>query len=129
MDAAAKKIQQLYGITLETTEIVETQSDLIRQAQAVLDYWYGNRFDWVHKECKQCHRDFAYRWDSTSIAYCSVTCTAQSLAEIGIKWDPTKPPEERWGKTIPSVVPPSALDILLTMDDTQEVQLDSTSVG
>lgn len=114
MDALAK-IEKLFGVKIEAPPIVETRGDQMRQAQAVLEYWESPS-EWAKKICRQCQQEFAYKWDSTAIAYCSVSCMAKSLEKIGLKWDPTKPPEERWGRTIPAVVPPQALSILQEMD-------------
>lgn len=122
---ALKKIEQLFGVKIEAPEPVETQDDQMRQAQAVLEYWESLNPDlmWIEKTCKSCDKIFRYKWNSTAIGYCSTHCMARALEKIGLKWNPTKPPEERWGRIIPAVVPPQALSILREMDATPIDQL------
>jgi hypothetical protein len=119
------QVRETFGIELELP--LETPSDLMRQAQAVLDYYHTKGADFKERTCKGCGNLFAYRWDSSGIAYCSIPCIARSLEEIGLSWDTKKPPSERWGKTIPAVVPPDALRILQAKDDLPEVQHCNTS--
>lgn len=125
---ALKKIEQLFGVKIEAPEVVETLGDKMRQAQAVLEYW-ENPADWAKKICRECKQEFAYRWDSHAISYCSVSCMAKSLEKIGLKWNPMKPPSERWGRTIPAVVPPEVLELIQETASTQEDQLQDTTVG
>lgn len=129
MDALAT-IEQLFGVKIEAPEIVETQDDQMRQGQAVLDYWesLNPNIHWIEKTCKQCNQVFKYKWNSTAIAYCSVICMSESLEAIGLKWDPTKPPSERWGRIVPAVVPPEALSILQEKDAIQGDRLQDTNV-
>lgn len=124
MSSAAKKIEELFGITIEVP--TETTNDLIREAQAVINYFQSNSSGFKTKECKYCHHIFAYSWDVEGIAYCSVTCMKMALQAIGLTWNPTKRPSERWGRTVPAVVPPAALSILQDLVGAQEDRPDST---
>ena len=50
-------------------------------------------------------------------AYCSLHCVRRELAAIGVKFDPTKPPHERWGSQVgpcdpPLNVPPEAYKVI-----------------
>lgn len=91
---------------------IETIEDQVREAQAVIGYFQTRGEDYYEKTCKKCGRLFAYKWRYDGVAYCSVTCMKDVLAEIGIEWNPMKMPHERWGRTIPAIVPPEALAIL-----------------
>jgi hypothetical protein len=64
------------------------------------------------KPCKRCGEMFgtSYR----SVAFCGDNCRARYLLETsGIRWNPHKPPEERWGGEPPMILPPLAVKILL----------------
>lgn len=90
---------------------VESLGDLMAQAQSVCNYFQA-RSEFKYKKCWECTEEFAYCWDRDGILYCSVGCMAKALERRGMAWDPSKPPEKRWGKTIPAVVPPEALEVL-----------------
>lgn len=114
-------IKNLYGMEIE--QPTESMQDLAREGQAALYFLENRGKDFKSKQCKQCKLEFAYCWDVDSIAYCSISCIKKSLQEIGIDWVPTKPAGERWGQTIPAVVPPDALLLLqelIATNDTQE---------
>lgn len=117
---ARKKIQELYGIKID--EPLETINDLVREAQSVINYYESSGKGFKAQECKTCGLIFAYAWDVSAVSYCSIPCIDKALKNIGLKWNPTKPPEERWGRTVPAVVPPSALEILQSMDAILEDQ-------
>lgn len=123
---AAKKIQELYGITLEMP--LETTDDLMREAQAVVNWFESRGAGFESETCRWCKLPFEYSWNVKGVKYCSVRCMDHYLQSIGLKWNPSKPPEERWGKTIPAVVPPAALSNLQDLIDTLEAQLDNTSL-
>lgn len=112
-----KKLQKALALASEVLghEVeapVETLSDSMAQAQAALNYFEARRDGFVEKACFNCGGIFAYCWDREGILYCSVTCMSKALEKRGMTWDPSKPPEKRWGKTIPAVVPPEALEVL-----------------
>ncbi len=91
---------------------IETIEDQVREAQAVIGYFEARGEDFYEQKCKRCGRTFAYKWRYRGVAYCSVQCMKDVLADIGIEWNPMKLPHERWGRTIPAIVPPEALEIL-----------------
>lgn len=115
---ALKKLEALYGVKIESPQ--ETQHDLIRQAQAVLFYFEAKGKGFRELPCRWCEQPFAYSWDVAGVQYCSIPCMVSALKDIGITWNPTKPPEDRWGRTIPAVVPPQALEILQDLVSIQE---------
>lgn len=115
---AIEKAQAIFGITIEVPP--ETTSDHMREAQAVLNYFEARGQGFKEKPCKQCGRVFAYSWDSTAIAMCSIRCAKLALQAIGLDWNPEKEPGERWGRTIPAVVSPEALRLLKDSLDLQE---------
>lgn len=105
-------------------ELEESYEDKMAEAEAVLTYHRTKGRAFTHKVCAECGETFAYSWDRDAIARCSVNCMARSLEKIGLKWDPNKPPKQRWGLTAPMVVPPSALqgltDILEAEDSNSQ---------
>lgn len=126
-----KKAQRALALAAEVlgrpVEVpVESLSDLMAQGQATLNYFQA-RSEFKEKTCWDCGKVFAYCWDREGILYCSVPCMARALEKKGMTWDPTKPPEKRWGKTIPAVVPPEALETVegiippLEQDDIDEL--------
>ncbi len=90
----------------------ETQEDVIREAQSVVNYFQSSGKDWYHVNCGWCEEPFAYTYTSKGVKYCSVPCMDSYLKSIGLAWDPNKLPSERWGRYVPAVVPPSALVVL-----------------
>lgn len=106
----------------------ETMNDSAREAQAVIWYFETGGKPFKEKPCKYCGQIFAYCWDSTAIAYCSIECSKKRLREIGLDWNHHKPPAERWGRTVPAVVPPEALDLLKEiLDPPEDLHLDTTA--
>lgn len=91
---------------------IETIEDQVREAQAVLTYFELRGEDFYEQKCKSCGKIYAYKWRYRGVAYCSIQCMKDALAEIGIQWNPNKMPHERWGRTIPALIPPEALAIL-----------------
>lgn len=112
MGKTIEELAEEYGLDLRDDDISETPDDRMRQAQAVLYFVYNKGAGFKYKKCKQCKGEFAYNYSSDGVGYCSITCAAKSLEEIGLSWDPRKPPEQRWAKCIPAVVPPQVLSIL-----------------
>jgi hypothetical protein len=106
-DELLAKVAAYIGV--EKIELpTETQTDLMREAQSVLFYLQGQG-DWHRKPCKQCNSVFAYSWDHDCIAYCSINCMKLTLQGAGLEWNPYGKLADRWGKTIPAVVPPQVL--------------------
>lgn len=101
----------------------ETQEDIIREAQSVVNYFESSGKDWYHVICGWCEEPFAYIYTSKGVKYCSVPCMDSYLKSIGLFWDPNKLPGERWGRYVPAVVPPSALVVLQeVLQERQEEQ-------
>lgn len=91
---------------------IESIEDQVREAQAVLTYFENRGDDFYEQTCKHCGKVYAYKWRYRGVAYCSVGCMKDTLAEIGISWNPGKLPHERWGNTIPALISPEALQAL-----------------
>ncbi len=71
---------------------------------------------------KQCKRTECGEWFGTNyraVGYCSDNCRIKSLSAMGIQWDPSKRPEERWGGEEPLVIPPAALKMLIQLAQKQ----------
>lgn len=74
---------------------------------------------------KECKRKECGEWFGTNyraVAYCSDNCRIKELAAVGIEWDPSKRPEERWGGEEPLLIPPAALKALLALAQRQAEQ-------
>lgn len=125
MNAADKLLgEDTPGITGEEvlqklTSSVDNGEDLALEAEATLLYFNLRGKGFTHLECPVCEKKFAVKYSIPGHKMkCSNTCRAQALAEIGIKWNPHKSPEERWGISgaergiMPLIVPPPALAIL-----------------
>lgn len=91
---------------------VESKEDLIREATAALNYYYSTGKEWYSKICGTCEEPFKFMWTSKGVGYCSIPCAMKALEKIGLKWDPSKSPTERWGRFLPAVVPPAAVKII-----------------
>lgn len=98
-------------------ESIENDDDIIWGAEATLAYIKDPR-GWQQKPCSEC--DMLFATDYKFIAYCSNTCRVKALEKSGLTWHPHKSFEERWGKVIPRVVPPHALLILESAQQTSE---------
>lgn len=112
---ALQKLADLTGESLESlqklaapTDTPETKSN---HAEAVLAYAEAKGKGWETKICKSCNEAFA-ALPYPKVAYCTNTCRAKSLADIGILWRPNRTESERWDRVIPLVVPAPALAIL-----------------
>jgi len=115
---AIQAVADTLGISYEEAEDkffsntpVETDDDKAREAESVILY-FEHKNEFLQKECKQCGGVFAYTYSYEGVAYCSNPCRKNALANIGIQWNPTKAPHERWGRYMPAVVPPKALEII-----------------
>lgn len=107
---AIELAEKALGTKIDTP--IETIDDQIREAAAVLKYFEDKGTDFFEQVCKKCGKTYAYKWRYRGVAYCSIQCMKDALEEIGMRWDHGKPPHERWGRTIPVLVPPEALEIL-----------------
>ena len=93
-------------ISQEEVNKVESNS---RDAEAVLAFLRQEYF--THKICKECEGRFLTSYGN--VAYCKDACRIEALKKMGIEWDATKPLHQRWGKSIPLVIPEETLQILL----------------
>lgn len=113
LDKILAKAKELFGVEINLDDLpVETPSDQAREAQSAMWYFETRGVPFKEKPCKQCEKIFAYCWNVNSISYCSIACAKLSLREIGLDWNPAKEPSERWGRHVPAVVSPQALDLL-----------------
>ncbi len=72
--------------------------------------------------CPECKQVFAARYlYRTKGLLCSDECRIASLAKRGIRWDPTKEPNERWQRRVPIIVPPQALALIDEEERTQSI--------
>ena len=106
-----ERLAELFGLALPEAPKPPTPDDeaASRAADATLVYFQTPEF-FREVDCKRCGHKFAV--NMASVAYCSDDCRKHSLADIGIEWDPTKKPQERWGRHVPLVVPPQALELV-----------------
>ena len=72
---------------------IASVEDHSREAEAVLAYT-SNPKDYKTVACKRCNRDFAV--NRGNVAYCSDTCRAADLKDLGIEWSPGKSAADRW---------------------------------
>jgi hypothetical protein len=70
------------------------RDNISREAEAVLAY-KENPEAFTERTCTHCGKRFAV--NRARVANCSVECVAKELEGIGIKFDWSKPPEQRWG--------------------------------
>jgi ribosomal protein S27AE len=93
-----------YGIPIEVTmagfaQEPESDEDKAIEAEAVLIYYQVKGKGFTKQECPECGEIFAYKY-RTALGpglKCSNVCRQKALEKLGIKWDPSKPPEQRWG--------------------------------
>lgn len=96
-------------IPVEVPARLETRQDIEREATAVLNViQQPQAFRQVM--CPQCQRFFLVNYSHTN--HCSSKCNAAALAQIGIRWNPDRKPEERWSGVPPLFVGPDALEAL-----------------
>jgi hypothetical protein len=110
--ALAAKFLGIDVSEVEAEVPTESTEDKLSEVEAVIR-WHETRGEgFKQKACRNCGLVFAYSWNRSAISICSVQCAKEDLEKIGIKWNPHKTADERWGKTAPLVVPPEALQIL-----------------
>lgn len=107
----AKMLAKL-GVQDVPTVIPEQEPD--REAEAVLQFLEAPK-TFRARECKRtiCHNMFSSNYKG--VAYCSNACRALDLASMGIKWDPYKDPEQRWGGEPPLIIGPEAMQKLIEL--------------
>lgn len=87
-----------------------------RDADAVLNMLHKPAsFTW--RPCKRAECKQTFGTDYYGNGYCSDECRITDLKAMGIRWDPTKTDEERWGgfatpRQPPQTIPPAAVKAL-----------------
>lgn len=110
--AVAQLAKMLSKLGIQDLPTVIPEQDPEREAEAVLQFLEAPK-TFRARECKReiCHNMFSSNY--RAVAYCSNACRALDLAAEGIKWDPYKNPEERWGGEPPLIIGPEAMQFLL----------------
>lgn len=110
--AVAQLTKMLKNLGVQDIPTVIPEQDADREAEAVLQFLEAPK-TFCARECKRpiCHNMFSSNY--RAVAYCSNACRALYLAAAGIKWDPYKNPEERWGGEPPLIIGPEAMHFLL----------------
>src|SRR5678816_4767811 len=101
-DKLAKGFVKTLGITLEQAYAMipieriivpekpktklETDEELILEAQAVLTYYRERGTTFITEICRSCKLKFAYSYSYTGVKYCSIECIHQALQKIGLSW-------------------------------------------
>lgn len=111
----AKALAALAALGIETAEVVDKPRHVSAveelEAEGILEYYNTRGQGYREKECKYCNKIFAV--DIKCCSYCSNTCRAKSLQDIGIQWNFGKSESERWGYyRPPKIVSPTALLLL-----------------
>ena len=92
------------------------------EAEAVLQF-LRKPATYALKNCKRCGEPFGT--DYHAVSYCGDNCRIKALESLGLRWDPTKPPERRWGSHLqalepPNLIPPAAVRVLMQMVQKQQ---------
>jgi|SRR5690349_6680696 len=90
---------------------LESIQDKLREAASVLAY-FDMHEKFKTEVCRNCNQEFAYAYYLSAVKCCSIPCMAAALAEIGLSWNPEAPLERRWGRYVPAIVPPKALEVI-----------------
>lgn len=129
-EKALREMAEFLGVTIESLREqlppenkLETEEDLLKEAQSVVYYFRARGKGFIEKQCMSCGELFTYQHTYEGVQYCSIPCMDAALREIGLQWNPGKPARQRWGRYIPAVVPPQALKEVQEVIGLQEVQL------
>ena len=117
-----KRLAELLGMDVPEPEAppgIEDDTNS-REAEGVIAYFQTPQL-FKEIECAECGKPFAV--NRANVSRCSDHCRARYLESIGIIWDKTKPPHERWDMKEPLVVPPPALELLKQMEVPEGLQL------
>jgi hypothetical protein len=71
------------------------------------------------KKCGRVECGEMFGTNYRAVNFCSVNCRIKYLEAQGIKWNPYKKEEERWGGEPPLIIPPDALKVLLKLAQSQ----------
>lgn len=122
-DTKRNKLAALLGLDVPTARTDHrpkvAKENISREAEAVINFVSAPQ-TYARITCRSCGQDFLV--NRANVALCSDKCRANELAEMGIDWDWSKSPEERWyvssqnGRLTnePLVVPSTALRALET---------------
>jgi hypothetical protein len=126
-DALRKAVEALGLDPASIALPVESHEDRMVQAQAVLHYFTSNGDGFLLETCTGCGEVFAYNYRIKGVKQCSVQCMKKAMNEIGLVWHPDRPPAQRWGPTVPAIVPPQALALLRQENNSHTDQNQYTS--
>lgn len=119
----------LGDLGVDTTELKEqpivNEHDFRKslEAEGILLSLMSDKRTVAIKRCKQCIDPFGTNYQY--VAYCSNACRATALKKLGIKWDPTKKDQQRWGSIdnpsqLPIIINKHALEQLRRIVDTMQ---------
>ena len=109
---AIEALNDISGGQLDVEMPLESITDKILAAQAVISYYDTRGRDFHHSTCGECGLVFAYAYPVHTVKYCSVPCIAKALERRGLRWNPERSLADRYGIYAPAVVPPQALKLL-----------------
>jgi hypothetical protein len=109
---AIATLNSVSGGQLEVEMPLESITNKILEAQAVISYFDTKGRDFHHETCRQCGLEFAYAYPVHTVKYCSIPCISQALIDRGLRWNPERTLSERYGRWAPAVVPPQALSLM-----------------
>lgn len=92
----------------------DTAEKRSQEAESVLSF-IRKPGNYTVKNCRRCEATFGTSY--SAVGYCSDGCRRRDLADIGIKWDTSQPPEKRWGGEAPQIISTHALAAIKQMLD------------
>lgn len=105
-----ERLAALLGIQVPpepTPEEIRENESKSREAEAVIAF-VENPNGFKERDCNNCGKQFAV--NRANVAYCSDHCRKVALESKGLRWNPEKTPEERWGVNEPLTVSPQAYE-------------------
>lgn len=112
--AQKRKLEEARRLMAEEGFVLKGKSEDRAEASRESDataLFISNHKDFTRKTCQRCQKHFATSY--TAVAFCSDVCRKLHWKDIGLYWDPNKPPEQRWvGGPVPLVVGPYALEAI-----------------
>lgn len=122
MELAAKYLELDSVEELKSQLSIESTADKIWEAQSVITYFeLKDKNSGYRRECEICGKTFVYMWYIEAVKCCSIQCMRKKLQKIGLDWDPNRAAGDRWGLTVPAIVPP---DALFAIENLQHLQPD-----
>lgn len=120
IQAAIAVLNEISGGTLDIEMPLESIADKILQAQAAISYYDTKARDFYKRLCDECHLEFAYAYPVHTVRYCSIPCISRALEKRGLRWNPERSLEQRYGRFAPATVPPQALALMPDFTEEQE---------